>query len=225
MKSILNNLEKIDKAQTLTTLNSVQALQIPIHLKFADQKKVYSVRLIRSAQQKHFRLDNLKREDLSDAEATLKIIDGDRLYFLKTHIRKNEESYYLDGIDNFFELVRRKKPRFKIPSHWSQSAEIQASGGPRVQADIHEVSVMGMRLKISPVIPRFEKGQKIKIRFKIYRRAELTIEAEIIHLQKSSEGGPVVGLRFTSVTNMQQNKLQSVCDDLAFFYASESKVT
>jgi hypothetical protein len=225
VKSILNNLEKIDKTQALVTLNSVQAAQIPVHLKFADQKKIYSVRLARTGQQKNFRLEDFRSEQLSEAEATLKIVDGERLFFLKTQVRRKDESYYLDGLDNFFELVRRKKPRFRIPAQWSQTAEIQAGGGPRVQAEVREVSVMGMRLKISPLIPRFEKTQKIKLRFKIYRRAELTVEAEIIHLQKSSEGGPVVGLQFIGVTNLQQSKLQSICDDLAFFYTSEAKVT
>ena len=56
--------------------------------------------------------------------------------------------YFFENTDNFFELVRRRKPRFEVPDHWSQVAKVQALGNPaeiKSPLTIIDLSRTGMR--------------------------------------------------------------------------------
>jgi hypothetical protein len=228
MRSILNQLELVDKADALLILNKASDAGLVIQLKMAAEKRIINATLQKSSSKKQFYLGDKFLLLEADSEVTAKIIIENKLFFLKTVVKKFDQGFYFDNFDNLFELIRRKKPRFAIPLQWSQTALIQAADSetdPKVSVFIHEMSAAGMKLEVKTDLPKFEKNQKIRIQFKVFRRAEVLVSAKIIHVTKSKVGGPTIGVEFSEASKLVENKIQNVCDDLAFFYTSEARTS
>lgn len=226
MNSIINDLAPVEKNKAYLALNRVVDLMIKIQIKVKDDQRVYNCYLKKMNSRRHFYITEAPAL-APNSEITIKIIVDERLFFLKTTIKKSEGYFYFDEFDNFFELIRRKKPRFRIPKKWKQSGHIQSLATPyelKSGVEIIEMSKAGMKLRVQPELPRYEDDMEIKIAFKVFRRAEISLKAKIVHLKKSRDGGPVIGIKFSNVDTITQDKIQNVCDDLAFFHASESGV-
>mgnify|MGYP001619197918 CR=1 FL=1 len=223
MKNILEALVQIEKNKAYQILNKAATLNVEIQIKIIGEEIVVNTKLKKIGLRKHFYITSNASVFESKPEVTLKIIFQNRLFFLKTHIKKFNDDYYFENYENFFELIRRKNPRFLIPSHWSQSAIIQsaqATNGLKCLAKILEMSKSGMKLTIGPVLPRYEKNHEIKLKFKVFKRGEITLSAKIVHLKKNIVGGPTVGIQFIEDSILLKNKILNVCDDLAFFYVA-----
>lgn len=226
MNKVLKELAPVDRYKTYQILNQVMDSSSEIQIKIINDNKILNLKLKRIGQRKHFYLNSISERFENKPEVTFKIIINNKLYFLKTIIKKIEGKFYFDNYDNFFELIRRKKPRFRLPSNWFQSVFIQSEGLAnefKSAANIVEMSKEGMQLKITPEIPRYEKNQSINLKFKVFRRAEIQVNAKIIHVKKHTSGGPTIGVQFIDETILIKNKIQNVCDDLAFFYAAENE--
>lgn len=223
--NILNDLAHIEKNKAYQILNRAADYRTEVQVKITGENKIQNVQLQKIGMRKHFYIREKNHHFDSQPEVTVKIIIENNLYFLKTRIKKNENSYYFDDFEHLFELVRRKKPRFTIPDKWAQSAVIQATKTPyelKSAARIVEMSKAGMKLEIKAELPSYEKNQNIKLKFKIFRRGEVEVKAKIIHVKKSKSGGPTVGVQFEDDSNLLKNKIQNICDDLAFYFASEA---
>src|SRR5690606_37016042 len=133
-----------------------------------------------------------------------------------------------ENFDHMFELVRRKKPRYAIPEHWAQSSRMQAVNAPvdlKSPGTILDMSRTGMRLYVRADLPRYQKNQTVNLYFKLYRRAEILVKSKIIYVHNDPDGGgPVVGLEFSDNSILVGNKIQNVCDDLAFYWTSEMEI-
>lgn len=227
MKNILDALVQVEKNRAIQILNKAATLNIEIQIKVINEEKVLFAKLKKIGQRKHFYITSNASILESKPEATLKIIFLNKLFFLKTNIKKYNDDYYFENYENFFELVRRKNPRFQIPLNWPQSAMIQSVetvNGLRSLAIILEMSKSGMKLTIVPVLPRYDKNQVIKLKFRVFKRGEIALSAKIVHLKKNVVGGPTIGIQFTEDSILLKNKIQNVCDDLAFFYVAVDDV-
>lgn len=223
--NILNELVLIEKNKAYQILNRAADYRTDIQLKITGENKIYSVQLQKIGMRKHFYIREKNHQFDAQTEVTAKIIIENNLYFLKTKIKRNDQSYYFDDFEHLFELVRRKKPRFSIPEKWSQSAVIQGTKTPyelKSAARIVEMSKAGMKLEVKAELPSYEKNQNIKLKFKLFRRGEVEIRAKIIHVKKSKSAGPVIGVQFEDDSALLKNKIQNICDDLAFYFASEA---
>ncbi|MEQ1723569.1 MAG: PilZ domain-containing protein [Pseudobdellovibrio sp.] len=225
MKSILDELVHIEKSKAYQILNKAADYRTGVQVKLINENKILNVQLQKIGIRKHFYIKDKSELLASQPEVTIKVIAQNNLYFLKTQIKKNEQSYYFDNFDHLYELVRRKKPRFSIPTRWAQSAVIHGTKTPyelKSAVKIIEMSKAGMKLDIKADLPAYEKNQTIKIKFKIFRRGEIALLAKIIHIKKSKTSGPMIGIQFLDESTLLKNKIQNICDDLAFYFASEA---
>ena len=199
--------------------------RIEINFKQQESDKIIKTTLSKNSARKQFYLENKEISFEKAAIVTFKIIVDRKLYFLKTTIKKTNSEYYFENLEHMFELVRRKKPRYIVPDHWVQSARVQAAASPielKSPATILDVSRSGMRLYVRADLPRYEKNQTINLFFKIYRRAEILVKSRIIYIQHGPDGGgPIIGLEYSDNSILIANKIQNVCDDLAFYWTSE----
>lgn len=236
MKNILKDLVKVEKYNTYQLLQNVINTNTEIHIKVAEKNRIIKATLKKIGERKQFYIVAPVDSFYDTPEITAKIIFNGKLYFLKTELKKFQGGVYFESYENLFELVRRKNPRFKIPEHWPQSAQIQSTDTTIIQpkkvtyiefskllnsvATITEMSNSGMKMNIAAELPRYDKNQIINIRFKIFRRAEIQTRGKIIHLQKNVAAGPTIGVQFLDETILIKNRIQNVCDDLAFFYTA-----
>lgn len=238
MKNILQELAQIERYNSYQILHRVISMNTEIQIKIAGKNKIIRSTLKKIGERKHFYLDSPAELFADNPEITIKIIFDTKLFFLKTEIKKFQGGVYFDNYEHMFELIRRKNPRFHIPKEWPQSAYIQISDSTVVQpnkiqyielskalksaAIIAEISKSGMKLNIVAELPRYEKNQVIVLKFKIFRRAEIQLNAKIIHIKKNVAAGPTIGVQFMDESILLKNKIQNVCDDLAFFYTAQS---
>lgn len=225
--ALLDNMQLIDKNTAFQILVRIAVLGVEIHIKGKDSSQIHKTRIKKNAARPVFFVLSPSIEFESGAEVTFKIIVDKKLYFLKTQVKQSASQYYFDHYTDFFELIRRKKPRFAIPELWSQSCKVQAMNSPadlKAPAEIIDLSRAGMRLLVRPSLPRFEINQLVHLYFKIYRRAEIMVVSKVIYLKKNEQGGPTLGLEFSDNSILIGNKIQNVCDDLAFFYTSENNL-
>lgn len=236
MKNILNELVQVERYTSYQILQQVVNTNTEIQIKIADKNRIIKATLKKIGERKHFYVIAPVDAFADTPEITAKVLFNDKLYFLKTELKKFQGGVYFENYENMFELVRRKNPRFQIPKHWPQSAYIQATHTAVIQpkkvtylelskvlksvATIKEMSKSGMKLEIATELPRYDKSQILNIRFKVFRRAEIQIVAKIIHLKKNVASGPTIGVQFLDDSILIKNKIQNVCDDLAFFYTA-----
>jgi len=224
-QSILDQLIKLEKSEAFAVLTRAVQSRSALQIKPAGSQKVLNIKLHRSAGQRNFRIISDLAESLAGEEVTVKVILDSRLFFIKSTISYDNHGVFLSGYENFFELVRRRRPRFRIPNNWSQQAVIHALDASyeiKSKAQIIELSAEGMKLAVNPELPRYEKNQNIKVFFKVFRRAEVVVNARVIHVKKNTSSGPTIGVQFAPASNLVRSKIQNVCDDLAFFYAAAS---
>lgn len=238
MRSILKDLAQVERYASYQVLHQVIATRTEVQVKIADNSRIIRTTLKKIGERKHFYMTSAPDLFVDRVEVTIKIIIQDKLFFLKTEIKKFQGAVYFDTYENMFELIRRKNPRFHVPKQWPQSAYIQLTDSLIIQpkkiqyleltksltalATIQEISKSGMKLNIAAEIPRYEKNQTIIIRFKIFRRAEIQVHAKVIHIKKNAETGPTVGVQFMDDSILLKNKIQNICDDLAFFYTAQN---
>lgn len=219
----MENLTHIERNEAYQILSKLVASRVEVVFKIKDKAQIYKTTLAKNAARRHFSIENKKLNLEADDEVTFKIVVQEKLYFLKTNIKKASQYFYFDQFGAMFELARRKKRRFPIPSQWSQSARMQpinSVGDLKSPITVLDVSRAGMRLYVKSDLPRYESGQFVNLYFKIYRRSEILVKSKVIHVKKSPQGGAFIGLEFADNSILIANKIQNVCDDLAFFYAA-----
>lgn len=236
MRNILKELVQVERYSSYQILQKVIKTNTEIHIKIAEKNRIIKAKLKKIGERRHFYVVAPVDAFHDIPEITAKIIFNGKLYFLKTELKRFQGGVYFESYEHMFELVRRKNPRFQIPEQWPQSAQIQTTDTTIIQpkkvtylelskllksvATITEMSKSGMKMNIAAEVPRYDKNQIINIRFKIFRRAEIQILGKIIHLKKNVAAGPTIGVQFMDETILIKNKIQNVCDDLAFFYTA-----
>jgi hypothetical protein len=227
VKNIMDNLAKVEKNETLQILNKVAGRKIEVSIKTEASEKIFNVRLEKNPVRKIFYIDRPSIVFDPNLEVTLKIIVDQRLFFLKTLIKSANDKFYFEALDEMYELVRRKKPRFVIPEKWTQLAHVQGASNPielKSPAKIIDLSKAGVRVKVEADLPKYEINQVVNFYFRVHRRSEILVKSKVIYLKNNKSGGPILGLEFSDNSILIANKIQNVCDDLAFFYAHESEL-
>lgn len=227
MKNHLTDFKAIDRVVAAEILNLAVTSMLVIQIKTPEDKRIIHTSLKLNKSRTRYLLTNASDVLPRETEATIKIMLPLNLYFLKTYIKNAEGGCYFDDISNLFELIRRKSSRYPVPREWTQFAQIQSANSNnslKTLAHIIELSKTGMRMRLSPEIPRYEKNQFVRVKFKMHRRGEINLNAKIVHLKKNVEGGPTVGIQFLDLTDLNKNKLQNLYDDLAFYHIARPKI-
>ena len=157
---------------------------------------------------------------LSEKELTFKIEMGTEHYFFKASISTDssfkKRVFVIQLPFALFQLVRRKNTRYIIPQNWPQTGLIAVTEKYffMSRVTIIEMSICGIRIHVIPELPRYEKGKRVKLTFKINRRAEIQVEAFVRHVKNLKKGGQTLGLEFIFDKKLTQNKIENICSDI-----------
>lgn len=213
---ILRFLSEIDSKDCEKFFELVKSKRIKISFKVLNSEKIEEAQIYATPFYDKYGL--LVRNDLevSNLEVTFKVHLGTDLYFFKSKIKSEKLGNVIEAPFKVFKLVRRKDTRYLIPSTWSQSGFIVSAEKKTLNSKIRlvDMSVSGIRIHVLTELPRYEKGQKILLQFKLHRRSLISVEAVIQHVRYNYHGGQLIGVQFVQETPLIHSKIANICDDL-----------
>lgn len=141
---------------------------------------------------------------------------GTRMFFFKSTISKDAKGFFIADNVQMFELKRRRHERFEIPADWSQSCSvfIENKKDFKLDAQILDVSLSGVRLFLKAQLPEFKTDQKISFVFQIHKRGEVMLTGAIRFVKKDSNFFQTLGVEFQNLTPLLESKIQNTCEDL-----------
>ncbi len=224
MSVVLDYLVKINTDQASKIIDSVVFEKLNIQMKIYGSDTIHLVKLLTTSKKNTYTI-LYKGKDFDDAiTLTFKAELAGRLFFFKIDSIPDSKTLIINRMTSIYELVRRKEPRFRVPINWLQFAMVYTSSQKNFKAlaRINELSGSGMKITLNPELPRYEVNQKIKIQFKIHKRAQVSVFGFVRHLKKNKTGGPTLGIEFTEISDLNKLKVLSICDDMSYFYAHRS---
>ena len=221
----MENLSPVDKNESFKILSRISDQFIDVHFMQQGSQQIYKCMLAKNQARRIFYLDHPVLEHADRHLLTFKIVFEQKLFFLKTYVKRGAQHFFFDNLNDMYELVRRKKPRYAIPSDWSQTAKLHKLGvaaALKSPAEVIDLSKSGIRLRVKADIPRYYKDDEVTVSFKIYRRGEIDVKCKVIYVQTSAGGERphLVGLKFLDSSILLSNKIQNVCDDLALYWTN-----
>lgn len=162
-----------------------------------------------------------------ETEVSIKFSVGTEIYFVKTYIKSYLNRYYFDMSSRVLHLQRRKEPRFQIPKKWNQTGSIITNLLKNKQPafTVIDISYSGMRLEVAnPLfVNDLKQDEIIKIKFQIYKRAEITTKAVIRYILHKTNAPTYLGLEFAKMQTLEEERLASTIEDIRLFNSSQKK--
>lgn len=157
-----------------------------------------------------------------DKEVSIKFNVGTEVFFVKTFIKSHMNRYYFDMGSKVIQLKRRKEPRFMIPKKWAQTAAILGSSTKPepIKCNVVDISLGGIRFEITQQHPTYQRDDIIKIKFQIYKRAEVSTMAIIRFILVRPNMNSIVGLEFAEITDVQKERVSHIVQDINMFNAN-----
>lgn len=224
MNRVLDYLVRISQIKKDELVRKMYKDLCTVQIKLSGSDAVQTVKLKSSSQHNEFVIKYKGPNFVKDQLLTFKIVSDDRMFFFKLEGIPGSKVIQITKTVDFYELIRRKEPRFKMPIEWQQVAFAISSPVKLVKskAKIIEISYSGLRLNIIPETHKFELGEYIKLEFKVHKRAQVSTMAEIKHVTKNRQGEYIVGVEFKDISMLASSKIQSICDEIVFLNAHNS---
>lgn len=225
MSIVLDYLVKAPASVAAQLMQRISSDGVRVQMKVLGSEVVHSVKL-RLSLDKNIYLVQYKGPAFQKRDLlTFRIDIESQIYFFKTEGLVDTKTFALSPTDPIYELVRRKEPRFKVPEKWPQFGMVLSAAKRELKslASIVEISLSGMRVILMPELPRFEVNQVVRVEFKIYKRAQVSVMGVVRHSRKNKFGGPTLGIEFENVQPLTQAKIQNICDDISFYYTHQAK--
>lgn len=157
----------------------------------------------------------------TDKEVSFKFNVGTEVFFIKTFIKSHLNRYYFDMTSKVIHLKRRGAPRHIIPKKWSQTAGIviNAAKLTLLKCTMIDISLSGARFEIEPKqnVPDFQCEDIVRIKFQIYKRAEIDCLAIIRFISKKPNAPVIVGLEYVEISDVQTKRIASIIEDINMF--------
>ncbi len=152
-------------------------------------------------------------------EISIKFNVGTEVYFVKTLIKSHMNRYYFDMSTKVIQLKRRKEPRYVIPKKWSQSAAILIGKvkPELITCNVIDLSLSGVRLEILKQHPEYKRNDIIRVKFQIYKRAEVLTEAAVKFILVRPNLSSIIGLEFTKIPDVQKDRVSHILQDIILF--------
>ncbi len=217
---ILSFLTELSHDDALKVLTQARIKKTRIKFKAEDSDHIEWSQISTSLKQDRFVLALPADFTLTEKEFTFKIEMGTEHYFFKASIITDssfkKRVFVIQLPFTIFHLVRRKNTRYIIPAHWPQTGSIVVTEKYFFMSrfTITEISLSGIRIHVIPELPRYEKGKRVKLTFKINRRSEIQVEAFVRHVKSPKQGGQILGLEFIFDKKLTQNKIENICSDI-----------
>jgi len=224
---ILSYLAEVDINTVKKIFAFIRRRDLNVQFKIPDQEKIATARFLATESSNKINLVFKKDFEPSEKdELTFKIQIATDIYFFKAKVIEEVGRYFVIGPFRIFKLMRRKNTRFEIPVTWSQNSYILSPQKRTLNSKVEvlEISTSGARISVYPQLPKYEKKQHIQISLRFQKRAAFTIDAVIKHAKYQKLGGPILGVEFIFENALLQNKIQNICDDLAYALAQNLAV-
>jgi hypothetical protein len=157
-----------------------------------------------------------------DKEISIKFNVGTEVYFVKTFIKSHMGRYYFDMNSKVIQLKRRREPRFVIPKKWAQSSGI-VMGATRpepIKCNVMDISLSGIRFEVLQQHPEYKRDDIIKIKFQIYKRAEVATLAIVRFVLVRPNASSILGLEFAEISSVQKERVAHIIQDIHLFNSS-----
>jgi hypothetical protein len=157
-----------------------------------------------------------------DKEVSIKFNVGTEVYFIKTCIKNYLNRYYFDMTTKVIQLKRRREPRYLVPKKWTQSAAI-VIGTTRtelIKCNVIDISLSGIRFEVLQQHREYKRDDIIKIKFQIYKRADVTTLAHVRFVLVRQNASTVLGLEFAEISNVHKERVALIIQDIHLFDSS-----
>lgn len=223
---ILDYLSETDVTIQKKVFAFIRRREVIVQFKTPENQKVETVQFVATESANKINLVFKNDVDLRNQDITFKIKIGTDMYFFKARVVFENRAYFIYGPFKIFKLMRRKNTRFEIPEAWAQGSYILSPQKKTLNSKIKilEISNTGIRILVYPQLPRYEKKQQIQISLKIQKRAPFFIDGIIKHAKYNKTDGPTLGVEFNLENTLIKNKIQNICDDLAYALAQNLAV-
>lgn len=154
----------------------------------------------------------------TDKEVSIKFSVGTEIYFIKTLIKSHLNRYYFDMSLKVFQLKRRREPRFLVPKKWQQTACIVLNTAKLVQlkCTVIDISLSGIRLEIAKgqTTALYQRNDIIKIKFQIYKRAEIASTAIVRFVLNRPNFPILIGLELAEMPDIAIERVANIIEDI-----------
>lgn len=156
---------------------------------------------------------------------SIKFFLGTEVYFIKTEVKIQDNTAYIDQNVKIIQLKRRKEPRFNIPEKWSQKAAVW-SIEKRIKNDsrVIDISSGGIKFEVPQLTLDIVKGEQIRIQYQIFKRAEVVCDAIVRFVLKKPNGTALLGLEFTQLQKSHKSRISNIVEDLENYYALQNQL-
>jgi len=156
---------------------------------------------------------------------SIKFFIGTEVFFIKTPLFVHEEQVCFAEKSKIIQLKRRKEERHNIPEGWQQLAAIWSiQQKTKNDAVVIDISYSGIRFEVLNLTLPVEKGDVIRIQFKINKRSEVVCDAKVRFKLKKQNGAHIFGLEFGRIQDSQKSRVRSVVDDIIAHNAMKSQI-
>lgn len=223
---ITEYLTEVDSDTIKKVFAYIRRRDVKVQFKTASEQKIATVRFLATESTNKINLIFKTDFELLNQEITFKIPIGTDVFFFKSTVVSEDRELYMYGPFQVFKLVRRKATRFVVPADWEQTGHIVSPQKKTLNSKVNilEISNAGMSMVVIPQLPKYEKNQQIQISFKIHKRSAVVVDGIIKHAKYSKLGGPTIGVEFIFENALTKNKIQNICDDLAYALAQNLAV-
>ncbi|MFN3697685.1 MAG: PilZ domain-containing protein [Pseudobdellovibrio sp.] len=165
-----------------------------------------------------------KLKTINDS-VSIKFFIGTEVFFIKTPIEALDEQLCFSDKAKIIQLKRRKEERHNIPDGWPQLAAIW-SIQQKIKNDavVIDISYSGIRFEIPQLTLPVEKGDIIRIQFKVNKRSEVVCDAKVRFKLKKPNGSHIFGMEFGRIQDSQKSRVRSVVDDIIAHNALKQQI-
>ena len=217
---ILSFLTELSQDDAIKVLQQAQKKSTKIKFKAEESDLIERTQITTILEKNRYVLSLPSDFQISEKELTFKIEMGTDHYFFKAPLLIDssfkKRVFVIELPFTVFHLIRRKNTRYVIPEHWPQTGSISVTEKYFFMSHftIIDISLSGLRIHVIPELPRYEKGKRVKLTFKINRRSEISVEAFVRHVKHPKKGGQVLGLEFILDKKLTQSKIENICSDI-----------
>lgn len=172
---------------------------------------------IKKSDNENVLLDSTFKEKLStiDDLVSIKFFIGTEVYFIKTKMSLIEDQLSFPEKSKIIQLKRRKEERYNIPEKWQQLAAIWSIQlKTKNDARIIDISYSGIRFEVPELALDVNKGDKIRIQFKMNKRSEVICDAIVRFKLKKPNDVHLFGMEFSRMQDSQRSRIRSMVDDI-----------
>jgi len=163
--------------------------------------------------------------ELKDKTCAFSFRLGTRIYFFKSKIHMDGKGFFVDSKADLFELKRRRHVRFEIPDNYSYECTVVTplNRNVRLRAEIINFSESGIRVRVNSDLAVFQKDNNVILSLKLGKRSVFYVACDIKFVGRKSKSNPELGLEFTGLNPLKQDKVLNICEDLSRAYFSNLK--